>query len=562
MWDWYERRLGALAHFFSQGDRCELFIEVFLEKTPYEQYTRYFENDLCPNFQPQRWAALTNAFQWLRVRRDLLITVWQVGALKRNMKKKTGGEEQQAGEGQQNAAGSVNDAGATAAAAGGTEAIEDPKEYVHLDLELMDRSVMDPGFWFYGDMHLELGRMPGGLVRWFSSYCPCHGFIRRGSGSKEDRQNTRASGLDSSNRQKSSGYEKTHRDLIRRQLGTLATEYEKTDPPMCVMCGKVAPEMAAGEHLTMLRDLGRDSRARLLNLAVSFGRRGKTGEQLYAHFPDAYAVLARLAPDASDAVLRDFDLGVDHLDVVVVNKTVYATQTPFSLSVFALTSEERALTFMDDIFYAFDSAPSHEGFDRVTRLWLERGYPGGFRQDLEEWKEHFPGKQLKDYPRLRTAVASRRFIQVDESVAETGHGKMKKRTAMRACEGKMQSMAIRQGEVLKRLDSKCERDADLKSTLVRLMDISRSPLECIKALNIESHPTIAAAVTKYYGTRTKTSTPYALLSTISQVLYRNDRPSKYKDNSKAKEENTKLTKRMKDTTVSRSHLTLLYIVYQ
>jgi len=29
-WKWYEARLGALQHFFSQGDRCEALIEAFL----------------------------------------------------------------------------------------------------------------------------------------------------------------------------------------------------------------------------------------------------------------------------------------------------------------------------------------------------------------------------------------------------------------------------------------------------------------------------------------------------------------------------------------------------
>jgi hypothetical protein len=190
----------------------------------------------------------------------------------------------------------------------------------------------------------------------------------------------------------------------------------------------MAPEMAAGLHLVELRRKAVESRENLLCIAIEFGGRssGRVGRRP-SEFEAADVILSNLTMDDAGFALKDFDVGVDHLEVVINVKTVYCKNLPFAINVLALVDEADAVSRIDGLLHMFDSAPDKEGFDRVSRLWLDPSFPMTLRFDLIMWRDNYPNVKLNAYPRLRTLVSSRRFIPNDESFIEVGHGKMKKK---------------------------------------------------------------------------------------------------------------------------------------
>jgi len=483
----FEARLRAIAKVFSQMTYLTLFIESCLTGTHYESSSHLFEK-LCPTFQDWRWASVTDVVKWLRIRRGVLLGAWKLNVMKSKAKKKK--EEARGGhDGDSNSEG--------------------------VDMDMVDQTIYSVRFWFFCDMLISLGTIPGRVIMWFNS-CPCHRFLEM----------TRSSNNNDENRKIGQRGERILRQTVATQLGALIREAELGIPPLCPMRGKVGPEVAHGDHLDLARKEGAQAKNELLEKAKSYGG-SRAARQTQAN-----VILGALTPEIQDEVLKNFDAGFGVFFVVLEVKSEPFTQLPFALSGLAILDEGKAVRFASDLMARFtESTLPAEAFDRVTRFFLDRSVPNGLYSRMKTWIDGFRfGIRLKNLPALATHVAARRFIPMLETIIEQAHGKQKMRTAMKSVEVRSHSLATRGQEILSHVYA----IDDFKSRMVSNIALIRNPEQCASVMGFDNHPTVAAAMVKKWEQKNQWHVN-RVQRAFNKALYYDDIKNKFEKFAKVRE---------------------------
>jgi hypothetical protein len=173
-----------------------------------------------------------------------------------------------------------------------------------------------------------------------------------------------------------------------------------------------------------------------------------------------------LKPADQDEGMKNFDNGVSHFVAVVELKIEFTQKFPFAICRLALLDEHRAVAAARELRARFSeaaqSAGSTEGFEPVTRFYMDPSFPKSLAPQIDAWVEYFPRVRLDSYFILSIHVAARRFLVAPEDIIEEGHGKQKKKTAMRSVDAVKHSLSNRGPEITHRLD----REPDFKDTMV------------------------------------------------------------------------------------------------
>jgi len=125
-----------------------------------------------------------------------------------------------------------------------------------------------------------------------------------------------------------------------------------------------APEVAMGDHLSVLRTANQDRRAALLARLQGI--------------PD-------LAAADTELLMNDFDLSSLRLVASIEMKTSFTGALPFALCGCAVADEVVARKHMGTLLLQFDSNPYPRAHDRVTSAYCEPGRIGGLRKDIDDW---------------------------------------------------------------------------------------------------------------------------------------------------------------------------------
>lgn len=225
----------------------------------------------------------------------------------------------------------------------------------------------------------------------------------------------------------------------------------------CSMVGRWAPEMAAGEHLT------------IMNRAVAASR-----VQLMSSLNSVTGLGAR---DMESSVL-EFDALVQHVDATLRVKLNYVECLPFALAGLAHRHEDVARSQALKVMQMYDDHPEPDSHRRVAVKFLHRGIPSAWREQLEAWAA---GADSADMLAFR-AAAGFRMVPMTEESAERPHGILKKRTSMKPSKAMSSSLAIRWTEIKNHL----RRDPAFRGNLLRCMEKALSP-SLLSELGLDAH---------------------------------------------------------------------------
>jgi len=351
-YDLFRVQLATLVAVFSAGEKLEVFTEGCLIGV-FAHFKHLF-NKCCPTFIDWRWGSLVDVCKWLRIRRNVIICAWKTDVFIASLKKKARQERASGGRAEPDEEAAL---GAQRSAQGGGD-----DEYKPVDVKLVELAILNASFWFYLESVLELGRIPQKFVLWVEE-CVCHPLDRR---------------LDSeaSSRDEGRSKEERCRSMIRLQLGDKANATEKERAPLCPMRGMKAPEFARGEWREALESVGKEGQARLMEGAHSFGRRSNSAHVSFA-VREATLILGKLSPKSHDICVRNFDATLEFLITVYELKLEYTTDFPFVINGMAAVRERTAIVHAKMLLTRFDSVPTMEGFDDLTRFWFD----GNFKEN-------------------------------------------------------------------------------------------------------------------------------------------------------------------------------------
>jgi len=454
--EWFAVRLRCVSCIFSKVDWLDAFKEKCINDTQWSRFEPLFEK-LCPTFTDWRWGSIYDVCVWLRVRRGVLVGAWKPGVFQTKNKDKivaawrdtTGGD--------------------------GAEQI---------DFTLADMCLLSAKFWFYTDVLIELGHVPARLVRYLNS-CVCHREMQGNHSCARGQSSHQPSGF------KERSDEVLNRECTEKQLGELLLEDEAyLGGPLCPLRGMVAPELAHGEHLEILKQEGDNARANLLEKASKFGERLDVSRRRPASNVNTMLVLGRLKGVDQDACIQNFETGLQHLVSVVELKSQFALRRPFSVCGMAVLDESKGVEFARMLRDQVRNAPSTLGLDRVTRFYFDDSLTKNVAAAMNKWIDGFDeGVRLRNFPVLRAYIACRRFVPVLELIIEQKHGRQKQRTAMRANDARAYSTAVRSMEITSRVIN----EAGFKPKLIRCIGEVRIPERAVFALGLAEHPTLVKA---------------------------------------------------------------------
>ena len=365
-----------------------------------------------------------------------------------------------------------------------------------LDVNVVTSAVRSNKFWLYSSMLLHLHSISDDLSAWFEG-CPCHPPElfpgRRQAPERDDEEHA---------------FPSEHFAVACQSAG-LPCEQARN----CPLAGQRSTELACGELLQLLDDVGQHRLTDLLKYANAG-----------AHDRDL------------ESALSDYSRGRAQYAAYLTQKLRCFQELPWKFAALNHPDPGKVRSQAVSLVELLDQSPrDRELHHRVTWMFLCGDGEGNEAQLLQQLRALAAGQLSLDDPRvmdLRTFAEELRFLPTVERVQEADHAIVKKFINMRTVSGPYVSTAIRMAEMEQLFDAP-QKYQHLLEQWPKILD----PDVAAKRLGLWGHPLYQGTVQHKTSWREKRN----LLAVLIYVL---DPESQFRSTKKARDKRAKHMRRL------------------